>query len=61
MNLRTCLAKLEATNPPPSVSWMHCIHDPTVETLEDVIDRDFGGVRPENLIVSEIVHPAPRP
>ena len=61
MNLRTRLAKLEAARPPPSAPWMRCIVHTAVETLEDVIARDFGGVRPKNLIASMIVTPEPRP
>ena len=40
---------------------MHCIVDTSVETLEDVLARDFGGVTPENLIARFIVTPKPRP
>ena len=61
MNLHTRLAKLEAARPAPSAPWMHCIVDTSVETLEDVIARDFDGVCPENLIARMIVTPEPRP
>lgn len=57
MNLRTRLAKLEAARPAPSAPWLHCIVDTAVETLEDVIARDFGGVTPENLIAVHLVSP----
>ena len=57
MNLRTRLAKLEAASPPPSAPWLHCIVDTSLETLEDVIARDFGGVTPENLIAVHLVSP----
>ena len=61
MNLRTRLAKLEAARPAPSAPWVRCIVDTSVETLEDVIARDFGGVCPENLIARMIVTLEPRP
>jgi hypothetical protein len=63
MTIRARLARLEATDAarhPPN-PWARCIHDPEVETLEDVIARDFGGVRPENLIVWTIISPEARP
>ena len=57
MNLHTRLAKLEAARPAPSAPWLHGIVDTEVETLEDVIARDFGGVTPENLIAVHLVSP----
>ena len=61
MNLRSRLVKLGAARPAPSAPWMRCIVDTSVETLDDVIARDFGGVCPENLIARMIVTPEPRP
>jgi hypothetical protein len=62
MNLQSRLARLEATSanrlPPPA--WVRCIVHPD-ETLDAVVARDFGGTRPENLIVRHLVPPEPRP
>ena len=51
------LAKLErATQPAVWVPWVTVIVH-IGETLDEVIEREFGGARPENLIVRQIVAP----
>lgn len=55
MKLQSRVASLEASRPKPSTTWRRCIVRPDVETLGDVLARDFCGVEPARLIVRTLV------